>query len=335
MKNYFIVILTAMAFTMSNAMEQRYQNQDGQNEPTRHYTLADLHQSSTAPRNIQQQHSNIDRAHLAIFGLQQGYTTNDLLDRYNSLGHFTSEQAHERSEAFTALYPHARREQQEAQQQNDTTFFNPSSYNYQNYYTRLPEPSNAMEVDEEQDDVDFLAEIGNSFSQNPGNHLFDNVRPHRPNDAVVSGNDLDQRLGQEIEDIVRDYTTVRSLGYPNYNGIPLNVWLSTGPSMLLTLNQQQTSQTVQSNSDTPDQQRVVASHDAEHNTYIVDTPMVRYERTLLGGLRKRSRIFRRTLRTTSINRHRPDDMQDDNDSDNDDNNTDNNDGSGATGTGNQ
>lgn len=71
MKKYLIILPALLACALSNAMEQRYQNTDEtgrqnqniQNDSTRHYTLADLRQGSTASAvetlsNVQTEASN-------------------------------------------------------------------------------------------------------------------------------------------------------------------------------------------------------------------------------------------------------------------------------------
>ncbi|MHB1778059.1 MAG: hypothetical protein ACYCU7_19060, partial [Acidimicrobiales bacterium] len=216
MKKYFIIISALMTFALSNAMEQRYQNpgEEGQStpyeQPTRHYTLDDLRQGSTAPAtetqgHVQSSNNNFDD-YLALFGLQEGYTVNQLLDRYNLYACTTAEEANRMYQAFYTLYPYARRDQQ---------------------------PSHAMEIDSSDNNLDT---IENAHAI--GNNLLGEVESHHPYEMASEYDQWIEQLCHEIEQaiqlgvqddrILRNITTYL-FGHENYTAVPRNEWFDLPP----------------------------------------------------------------------------------------------------------
>ncbi|MHB1778060.1 MAG: hypothetical protein ACYCU7_19065 [Acidimicrobiales bacterium] len=287
MKKFFLTLIAVFAFAVGNAMEQRYQGDQNQAQDHQHYTLAEL-------RDIP--------AHLATLGLQQGqgYSANQLLGRYHDgLESLTPEEARQRYQAFSVLYPHSR-QGQEVEQQTQTNFFDPNSYNYQNYYGgRLEEEySHPMEIDE----PNYLEEVGNSFSNNPGNHLFENVAPRLPNDAIVTNEDLQNRI-REFANSLQDSS------HPLYAAMRRPVIVVTGPSLLTVHTQHQTSQTVETNSDNPDLQRIVGGYTVARGIQVMETPVTV---SFPNGTQIRGR-FRRTHRSRTIDLGNNDERENDND----------------------
>lgn len=252
--------------------------------------------------------------------MQEGYTVNQLLDRYNLYECTTAEVMNRRYEAFSALYPYAQRDQQEGQQQVETTFFNQNNYDYGNYY--LPESfasasharsSETMEVDE----PNHLEPAENAYAEN--NSIDGTVVPQDDQSIEQLCDEIEQAIQFGAQNDRMLYSITKYLfRHENYIHVPRNIWFGL-PSYSTFQTEWQTSMTVQ-----PD---FIGAHESIKGIYtsVIDV-QVMYKYDIHEGFKLRFSHTRRKFIVTTLNNYY---LINDDDTGNQDNNNDNN-GSAST-----
>lgn len=368
MRKYSIqLIFLLVIITMSSAMKERYQypmseqNAD-HSQSTSHNFLArkliNLRQNQMkVQKQSQHQRQGVNPAHLAVFGLQQGYTLQDLYNQHND---FCFEivgpaRAYARMQAFASLYPYAIEEGRQQTNHDFGSFFNPANYSQNYYYHSSPTSENIRSVESEMsDDVGALATRRDLPPQNnnegltdrrpiPGLFNFVEIVNQHDSDRSLQTNSnqaaiLAANASAEVDRFLNDFENVLqlqrtnadnsdqsnnglagSVEIDNFLGIPLNIWFPLSRA-ITTQTQSMVQPRVTVNENIVNQE-VLSFMISNPNP---DTTCIRIRRNTN---RKRRRVTRRDIQTND------NDQSDDNDNNNDNNGSDN-EGLELTGTNN-